>query len=186
MLERIFAELGPWNWMVLGLVLLTLEILAPGVFLLWIGIAALLVGAASLALWSAAFWVWQVQVVAFLILALISAYLGKRIMAGRGNDSDQPLLNRRGDQLIGRTANCPNRSARAAAASSLATRFGGSAVQTCRSARGCAWSAQATPIWNWLSRRCDGYPLSSLARPACPCGKSRSTIVAERPAASIC
>ncbi|HEY5818279.1 MAG TPA: NfeD family protein [Mesorhizobium sp.] len=104
MLERIFAELGPWNWMVLGLVLLTLEILAPGVFLLWIGIAALLVGAASLALWSAAFWVWQVQVVAFLILALISAYLGKRIMAGRGNDSDQPLLNRRGDQLIGRTA----------------------------------------------------------------------------------
>ena len=53
MLERIFAELGPWNWMVLGFVLLTLEILVPGVFLLWIGIAALIVGALSLMLWDA-------------------------------------------------------------------------------------------------------------------------------------
>ena len=41
MLERIFGELGPWNWMVLGFALLALEILVPGVFLLWIGLAAL-------------------------------------------------------------------------------------------------------------------------------------------------
>lgn len=104
MLERIFSELGPWNWMVLGLVLLTLEIMAPGVFLLWIGIAAVIVGALSLMLWSAAFWVWQLQVIVFLILALLSAYIGRRIMASRDETSDQPLLNRRGDQMIGRTA----------------------------------------------------------------------------------
>jgi membrane protein implicated in regulation of membrane protease activity len=104
MIARIVAELGPWNWMVLGLIFLTLEILLPGVFLLWIGIAALIVGALSLVLWSAAFWTWQLQVVVFLALSLLSAYLGKRIMSSRSEQSDQPLLNRRGDQLIGRTA----------------------------------------------------------------------------------
>ena len=104
MLERIFAELGPWNWMVLGFVLLTLEILVPGVFLLWIGLAALVVGALSLMFWNAGFWIWEIQVVVFLALALVSAYSGKRIMGGRKDDSDQPLLNRRGDQLVGRTA----------------------------------------------------------------------------------
>ena len=104
MLERIFAELGPWNWMVLGFALLTLEILTPGVFMLWIGLAALIVGALSLMFWNAGFWIWEVQVVVFLALALISAFTGKKIMGGRKDDSDQPLLNRRGDQLIGRTA----------------------------------------------------------------------------------
>ena len=104
MLERIFNELGPWNWMVLGFVLLTLEILVPGVFMLWIGLAALIVGVLSLMFWSAGFWIWQVQILAFLALALICAFTGKKIMGGRRDDSDQPLLNRRGDQLIGRMA----------------------------------------------------------------------------------
>ena len=104
MLERILAELGPWNWMVLGFVLLTLEILTPGVFMLWIGLAALIVGTVSLMIWDAGFWTWEMQVVAFLALALISAFAGKKIMGKRGDATDQPLLNRRGDQLVGRTA----------------------------------------------------------------------------------
>lgn len=104
MLERIFAELGPWNWMVLGFALLALEILMPGMFLIWIGIAAILTGALSLQLWGAEFWVWQVQVLVFLALSLVAAYAGRRIMAGRGDDTDQPLLNRRAEQLVGRTA----------------------------------------------------------------------------------
>lgn len=104
MLERIFLELGPLNWMVLGFVLLALEILVPGVFLLWIGIASLITGAISLMLWDVGSWVWQVQVLVFLVLSLVSAYLGNRLMGGRNSQSDQPLLNRRSEQLIGRTA----------------------------------------------------------------------------------
>ena len=104
MLESVFLELGPWNWMVLGFVLLALEILVPGVFLLWIGIAALITGAISLLIWETGAWIWQVQIVVFLLLALISAYAGNRIMGGRKGKTDQPLLNRRGEQLIGRTA----------------------------------------------------------------------------------
>jgi membrane protein implicated in regulation of membrane protease activity len=102
-LEWLLVQLGPWNWMVLGLVLLALEILVPGVFLLWIGIAALVVGAISLMPWQAEIWVWQVQVLVFLVLSLISAYVGRKITATQ-TTTDQPLLNRRGEQLVGRTA----------------------------------------------------------------------------------
>lgn len=104
MLERIFFELGPWNWMMLGFVLLALEIVLPGVFLLWIGIAALITGTISLVIWDAGIWLWQVQVLVFLILSLISAYAGSRIMGSANATSDQPLLNRRSEQMIGKTA----------------------------------------------------------------------------------
>ena len=104
MIVRIITELGPWIWMVLGLVLLALEIFMPGVFLLWIGIAALVVGAISLMPWQAEFWVWQVQVIVFLALALISAYASRRIMSSSTDETDLPLLNRRREQLVGRIA----------------------------------------------------------------------------------
>ncbi|PBC04460.1 NfeD family protein [Mesorhizobium sp. WSM3860] len=104
MIERIVSELGPWNWMVLGFVLLVMEIVAPGVFMLWIGIAALIIGAISLLVWDAAFWTWQVQVLAFLVLSLVSAFVGKKVVGDRSVNADQPLLNRRGAQMVGRTA----------------------------------------------------------------------------------
>lgn len=104
MIANIVSGLGPWSWMALGLVLLLMEILAPGVFLLWIGIAALIVGLLSLVLWDVAAWSWQVQVLLFVALALVCTFVGKRLLTSPGDVSDQPLLNRRGDQLIGRTA----------------------------------------------------------------------------------
>ena len=104
MLDRIVSELGPWNWMVLGFVLLVMEVVAPGIFMLWIGIAALMIGAVSLLIWDAAIWTWQVQVLAFLALSLVSAYVGKRLVGGRNDPTDQPLLNRRGAQMVGRMA----------------------------------------------------------------------------------
>lgn len=104
MLVSFFSELGPWNWMALGFVLLILEILVPGVFLLWIGLAALLVGGLSLLFWDAGFWVWQLQVMVFLALSIGCALAGKKIMGRRGDETDQPLLNQRGAQLVGRVA----------------------------------------------------------------------------------
>ena len=48
MLAKIIAELGPWSWWVAGLVLLAAEMMVPGFFLVWIGLAALIVGASLL------------------------------------------------------------------------------------------------------------------------------------------
>ncbi|APH73714.1 NfeD family protein [Aquibium oceanicum] len=103
MLERIFSELGPWNWLVLGFVLLTLEIILPGVFLVWIGLAALAVGVLSIAIWEFSLWIWQVQILVFLVFSLLSAWLGYRFVRRDESPSDQPLLNQRARQLVGRT-----------------------------------------------------------------------------------
>ncbi|WP_411033454.1 NfeD family protein [Shinella sp. BYT-45] len=104
MIHRIVAELGPWAWWVLGIVLLILEVLLPGVFLVWIGIAAIVTGALSLLLWEQAFWTWQAQWLVFAVLSLIAALIGRRIVSARGQASDQPHLNQRGQSLVGRTA----------------------------------------------------------------------------------
>lgn len=104
MIMETLAGLGAWSWIVLGAVLLVLEILIPGVFLLWIGIAAILTGALSLQLAGLALWGWQTQVIVFLILSVIAALVGKRVMGSNEGDTDQPLLNRRAEQLVGRAA----------------------------------------------------------------------------------
>ena len=105
MVSQWFAELGPWNWMILGTALLALEVVVPGVYLLWLGIAAILTGTISLQLSDAAFWGWQVQVLVFLVLSIASALIGRRFFPTTGTeDTDQPLLNQRDRQLVGRTA----------------------------------------------------------------------------------
>ncbi|MCA1492024.1 NfeD family protein [Sinorhizobium alkalisoli] len=103
MVARLVLELGPWSWWVLGLVLLAAEVLVPGVFLVWIGLAALIIGVLSLLLWDAAFWLWQVQLTAFALLSMIAVLIGRRIVA-TSEESDEPLLNKRAESLVGRTA----------------------------------------------------------------------------------
>lgn len=105
MIAQWFAGFGAWNWMILGTVLLALEILTPGVYLLWLGIAAVVTGLLSFLLWEAGFWVWQVQILAFLALSIVSVIVGRRVFPTTGTaDTDQPLLNQREMQLVGRTA----------------------------------------------------------------------------------
>jgi inner membrane protein len=103
MMERILAELGSWNWVALGLVLLALEIVVPGIFMLWFGLAAIVIGTITIMLGDVSFWPWEAQVIFFLGLAIVLAYYGKRL-SDRGNETDQPLLNQRGAQMLGRTA----------------------------------------------------------------------------------
>lgn len=104
MIARIAAELGPWSWWVAGMILLAAELVAPGVFLVWIGLAALATGILSLVLWETALWGWQVQLLVFAVFALAFTLVGRRLMAGRGAASDEPLLNQRTASLVGRTA----------------------------------------------------------------------------------
>lgn len=104
MIERIIFELGPWGWWVLGLILLAAEMVLPGVFLVWIGIAALLTGVLSLLLWSADIWMWQTQLLVFALLSVAAVLIGRRLVTRAGNASDEPLLNQRGARLVGRTA----------------------------------------------------------------------------------
>jgi len=94
-----FASLGIWNWFILGAVLLVLEVLAPGTFMLWFGLAALAVGAQSLVI----DWPWQAQLIAFAVLAVAAILLWRRFGARADAESDQPFLNRRAQAFVGRT-----------------------------------------------------------------------------------
>ena len=106
MIMSIINSLGAWNWWVLALVLLGLEIIAPGTFFLWFGISAFVIGTISLAVGpESTFWVWQTQMIAFVVLSLVAALAGRRFLNQYGAvDIDDPLLNERGRQLVGRTA----------------------------------------------------------------------------------
>ena len=65
MLEWI-VSLGSWNWFILAALLLLIEILAPGMFMLWLGLSAILVGIIS----SAVVWSWQARLIAFAVFAI--------------------------------------------------------------------------------------------------------------------
>ena len=88
-----FAAAGPWGWFIAGLLLLVAELILPGVFLMWVGIAALILGALSLAFWPFGFWGWQLQVLLFAILSVVAILAGRKILKNRETTSDQPLLN---------------------------------------------------------------------------------------------
>ncbi|MBB3658156.1 hypothetical protein FHX15_003398 [Rhizobium sp. BK650] len=103
MLAKIVGELGPWSWWVAGLVLLAAELIAPGFFLVWIGLAALAVGALSLLFWDATFWAWQLQAILFAVFAVLATFIGRRLTL-RSDKTDEPFLNQRGASLVGRTA----------------------------------------------------------------------------------
>jgi inner membrane protein len=91
------VSLGIWNWFIAGLILLGLEVIAPGAFMMWLGLAALLVGVISLAI----DWPWQAQLVAFAVFAIASIPLWRRFLRGPQVPADQPFLNRRIDAMVG-------------------------------------------------------------------------------------
>ena len=105
MVMNIIEQLGSWNWIIFGLVLLGLEIMAPGTFFLWFGLSALVVGVVTLIVGTDSMvWVWQAQLVVFLVLSLVTAVVGRRLLVNKGWDkSENPMLNNRGAQLVGRT-----------------------------------------------------------------------------------
>lgn len=86
-------------WLGLGLMLMALETLVPGVFLIWFGIAALLMGAI---VWFAPEMHLLFQAALFGGLAVAAVFVYKGWFKSREPAPDQPLLNQRAAQLVGR------------------------------------------------------------------------------------
>ncbi len=105
MIESLFTDYGGWSWIVLGLVLLIVEIVAASTFFLWFGIAAILVGIATFLFGGLAIWSLQAQLIVFVLLSIALVILGRKYMAQHKFDkSDAPNLNQRAKQIIGREA----------------------------------------------------------------------------------
>ena len=87
-------------WGAAALLLFAAEVLAPGAFMLWLGLAAAVVCAIVLLVPGLSL---LVQAVAFVVLSFISIQAYRTWFRGRERASDQPMLNRRVAQLVGRT-----------------------------------------------------------------------------------
>ena len=99
MILDLIVELGAWSWVIGGIILLALELMAPGNVFVWFGIAALVTGGfAFLTSFG-----WQVQGLVFVVLAVIFAYAGRRYFGRRAGVSEQPFLNQRANGLVGRS-----------------------------------------------------------------------------------
>lgn len=89
-----------WHWWVLATILLILEVFAPGAFMLWMGIAAAVIGALLLVAPELSL---EVQLLTFSVLS-VASIVGWRLYVRRNppERTDEPTLNRRGSQYIGR------------------------------------------------------------------------------------
>ncbi|TCT13262.1 hypothetical protein EDC22_101123 [Tepidamorphus gemmatus] len=99
MLELIHS-LGHWTWWILGILLLVAELLLPGIYMLWFGLAALAVGALAFAVDGIG---WQVQIVAFGVLSIGAVVVSRRLARSRPGEGDAPFLNERSAALVGRS-----------------------------------------------------------------------------------
>jgi membrane protein implicated in regulation of membrane protease activity len=104
MIVDYIISFGVWNWLILGAVFLGLELMAPGAFMLWLGVAALVVGLVSFAV----NWSWQVQCVAFAALSLALIPVWRRFASRVEQPSDSPMLNRRAEGYVGRVFTLEN------------------------------------------------------------------------------
>ncbi|KQO65483.1 NfeD family protein [Methylobacterium sp. Leaf88] len=94
MIASFVDAIGPaWTWILVGLVLIGTELVASGVFLLWLGLAAVVTGLQSLLVPMP----WQGQLLLFAVLSVAFA-----VVASRRNKDGPSALNQGAQGLVGR------------------------------------------------------------------------------------
>lgn len=88
-----------WLWLIGGVILLIAEVIAPGFFLVFIGVAAIAAGLFTLLfhLGTAA------QLALFVLYALLAVMIGRRFYANHGGNHDGPRVNDPAGRLVGKT-----------------------------------------------------------------------------------
>ena len=90
-----------WFWLILGLALIAVEVVMPGTWLLWPGIAALATGIVA---YMGAGLPWQLDAIIFTVLTAITVLVGRKVYGRlRSASSDEPMLNRRAQGFVGTT-----------------------------------------------------------------------------------
>lgn len=85
-----------WMWAVAALALMILELIVPGTFFIWLGLAA---GMVALSVWALLMPV-PVQLGLFGLYALVAIMVGRRVQYGLKREPD--LINRGPEALVGR------------------------------------------------------------------------------------
>jgi inner membrane protein len=88
-----------WYWWVLAFVFLILEMLTPGFFFMWLAVSGLITG---LIVWLFPVLSLNIQVFIFSIFSVVAITTWRLYGKKYPVETDQPLLNKRGAQYIGR------------------------------------------------------------------------------------
>lgn len=99
-MSEYFATLLFWHWWILALVMIIIEMMAPGFFLMWIGAAAAVTGLITMIAPSLP---WEAQFVLFGVLAIASVVGARYYFKRNPIETTDSTLNKRGAQYVGRT-----------------------------------------------------------------------------------
>jgi membrane protein implicated in regulation of membrane protease activity len=88
-----------WHWWAMGALLLVVELLAPGMFFLWMAEAAVTTG---VLLWAFPNLSWEWQLVSFSLMSVGSIAVARKLIGKHPIETDRPMLNRRAAQYVGR------------------------------------------------------------------------------------
>ncbi|KHD05021.1 hypothetical protein PN36_18435 [Candidatus Thiomargarita nelsonii] len=98
-----FFQLSYWHWWMLAIALLILEFLAIGTvgsFFLWPAIAAVAIGFLTLLFPMLTV---EYQILILALVSVVSVVIGRAYLGKHPLSSDEPYLNLRGAELVGRT-----------------------------------------------------------------------------------
>ena len=99
-MEELIFNVDYWHWWILGGLFLLLEVFVSGFFFIWLAVSAAIVGVAMMFFPDIS---WKMQLVTFTILSVASIGFFRLYQKAHPAKTDQPELNRRSRQYIGRT-----------------------------------------------------------------------------------
>lgn len=96
--QGIFDNLAYWHWFLFAIVLVIIEVFAPGAFFMWMGVAA---GAVGLTLLVEPEISWQVQFIIFAVASIAAILIGKIFFNRKSANTDDPTLTQLETELTG-------------------------------------------------------------------------------------
>ena len=90
-------EMTYWVWFAAAAVLAIMEIIAPGIFMIWLAMAAGVTGVVTLALGFG----WELQLAVFAILSVVAVFVGRNFLKRNPVETSDTGLNHRGERLVG-------------------------------------------------------------------------------------
>lgn len=98
-MDSLVTELNHWHWFAFGVLLIVVEVFVSGALLMWMGFAAMAVG---VLVWLMPGLTWETQIMFFAGASIISIYIWRQLITKKLPETDQPTLNRRAEQYVGR------------------------------------------------------------------------------------
>lgn len=94
------TSLGPWSWVIAGVILMALETVIPGVYFLWFGVSAVAVGLLGFVFGDALSHPWQL--VLFALISVATVIWIRNVANLQQVEREDKDLNQRSAQYLGR------------------------------------------------------------------------------------